>query len=307
MAAYQELYRSGELAQRAAKAGEILSDCRFCPQLCRADRLRGDTGKCHTASEALVSSYGPHFGEESPLVGSKGSGTIFLANCNLSCVFCQNYHISQMGQGQTVSSDEITHMMLALQRMGCHNINLVTPTHVVPQILGALNAAAGLGLSIPIVYNCGGYESVETLRLLEGVIDIYMPDMKYSDRENGGRYSGVEDYPEVNRASVKEMHRQVGDLQIDERGVATRGLLVRHLVLPNGIAGTEEVVRFLAEEISPDTYLNVMSQYHPSHRAHDFPELSRALNQDEYIEAVRIARRYGMERLDGVGARSVSM
>ena len=307
MAAYRELYRSGDLAQRVAKSGDILSNCRLCPRRCGADRLIGETGKCHTASEALVSSYGPHFGEEAPLVGSKGSGTISFANCNLSCVFCQNYHLSQMGQGQVVTSDEIARMMLALQGMGCHNINLVTPTHVVPQILGALNAAAGLGLSLPIVYNCGGYESVETLRLLEGVIDIYMPDMKYSDRENGGRYSGVEDYPEVNRASVKEMHRQVGDLQIDERGVATRGLLVRHLVLPNGIAGTEEVVRFLAEEISPDTYLNVMSQYRPSHRAHDFPELSRALNQEEYIEAVRIARRYGMERLDGVGARSVSM
>jgi putative pyruvate formate lyase activating enzyme len=198
-------------------------------------------------------------------------------------------------------------MMMALQEMGCHNINLVTPTHVVPQILDALNIAAGLGLSLPIVYNCGGYESVETLRLLDGVVNIYMPDMKYSDEGNGVKYSGAEDYPEMNRAAVKEMHRQVGDLQIDERGVATRGLLVRHLVLPNGIAGTEGVARFLAEEISPDTYLNVMSQYRPAHRANDFAELSRSMTQEEFIEAVRIARRHGLERLDGVRARSLPL
>lgn len=303
MPAYKQLYHSGELAKRAARAHQFLEDCSLCPQRCRVNRLSGDTGKCRTASKALVSSYEPHFGEESPLVGSKGSGTIFFANCNLSCVFCQNYHISQLGQGQTVSSDEIARMMLALQGMGCHNINLVTPTHVVPQILDALNIAVGAGLHLPIVYNCGGYESVKTLRLLDGVVDIYMPDMKYSERENASRYSGAEDYPRVNREAVKEMHRQVGDLQTGETGIATRGLLVRHLVLPNGIAGTEGVVRFIAEEVSLNTYLNVMSQYRPSHRAHDFPELSRSLTQDEFIDAVRIARRHGLERLDGVRAR----
>lgn len=307
MAAYHELYRGGELEGRAARAREILKDCCLCPHQCRVDRLSGETGKCRTTSDALVSSYGPHFGEESPLVGSKGSGTIFFTNCNLSCVFCQNYHISQLGQGEIVTNHEIARMMLALQEMGCHNINLVSPTHVVPQILDALNVASGSGLSIPIVYNCGGYESVETLRLLDGVVDIYMPDMKYSDKGNGRKYSGAGDYPEMNRAAVKEMHRQVGDLQIDERGVATRGLLVRHLVLPAGIAGTEGVVCFLAEEISTDTYLNVMSQYRPSHRACDFPELSRSLTQEEFIEAVRIARRYGMERLDGIRARSLPL
>jgi putative pyruvate formate lyase activating enzyme len=253
----------------------------------------------------VVSSYGPHFGEESPLVGSRGSGTIFFTNCNLSCVFCQNYHISQLGQGQTVTEQEIARMMLALQEIGCHNINLVTPTHVVPQILDALNIASGLGLHLPIVYNCGGYESVETLKLLHGVVDIYMPDMKYSDEGNGDRYSGAKGYPEANRAAVKEMHRQVGDMQMDDRGIATRGLLVRHLVLPEGIAGTEGVMRFLAEEISTNTYLNVMSQYRPSHRASDFPELSRSLTQQEFIEAVHIARRYGLERLDGVRARTM--
>jgi putative pyruvate formate lyase activating enzyme len=307
VAAYRELYRSGELERRAARAREVLKDCSLCPQQCRADRLSGETGKCRTASDALVSSHGPHFGEEAPLVGSKGSGTIFFANCNLCCVFCQNYHISQLGQGEVVTNNEIVRMMLSLQEMGCHNINLVTPTHVVPQILDALNIASGLGLSLPVVYNCGGYESVETLRLLDGVVDIYMPDMKYSDEGNGFKYSGARDYSQMNRMAVKEMHRQVGDLQIDERGVATRGLLVRHLVLPAGIAGTEGVVRFLAEEISSNTYLNVMSQYRPSHRAHDFGELSRSLTQEEFIEAVRIARRYGMERLDGVRARSLPL
>lgn len=303
MPAYKQLYHSGELSERAAKARGILSDCCLCPRQCRVNRLSGETGKCRSASETVVSSYGPHFGEEAPLVGSKGSGTIFFANCNLSCVFCQNYHISQLGQGQAVTSDEIASMMLALQGMGCHNINLVTPTHVVPQILDALNIAVGSGLHLPIVYNCGGYESVDTLRLLDGVVDIYMPDMKYSERENAIRYSDAEDYPRVNREAVKEMHRQVGDLQTDETGIATRGLLVRHLVLPVGIAGTEGVVRFLAEEVSLNTYLNVMSQYRPSHRAHDFPDLSRPLTQEEFIDAVRIARRHGLERLDGVRAR----
>ncbi len=307
MAAYHELYRSGELRERVAKAREILKDCCLCPHQCRVDRLSGETGKCRTASEALVSSYGPHFGEESSLVGSKGSGTIFFTNCNLACVFCQNCHISQLGKGQVVTGDEIARMMLALQEMGCHNINLVTPTHVVPQILDALNIAAGSGLSLPIVYNCGGYESVDTLQLLDGVVDIYMPDMKYSDEGNGAKYSGAKDYPQKNRAAVKEMHRQVGDLQIDERGGATRGLLMRHLVLPAGIAGTEGVARFLGEEISAETYLNVMSQYRPSHRAHDFPELSRPLTQEEFIEAVRIARRHGLGRLDGIRARSLPL
>ena len=282
------------------RARALLAECRLCPRRCRADRLSGDTGKCRTGAGALVSSYGPHFGEERPLVGRQGSGTIFFTNCNLQCVFCQNYTISQMGQGTEVRPEDIAGMMLSLQARGCHNINLVTPTHVVPQILEALDMAAGQGLCLPLVYNCGGYESVETLRLLDGIVDIYMPDMKYSDERNASLYSGVEEYPYFNRAAVKEMHRQVGDLVLDESGVAVRGLLVRHLVLPEGLAGTEGVVRFLATEISRGTYLNIMDQYHPSHRAFDFTPLSLPLRRGEFTAAVELARRYGLKRLDKV-------
>jgi len=306
MAAYRELYRSGELEERVERAWAMLRSCELCPRRCQVDRLKGETGMCRTGSEAMVSSYGPHFGEEAPLVGLHGSGTIFFTHCNLRCVFCQNYTISQLGEGRVVSKGELARMMLSLQERGCHNINLVTPTHVVPQILEALKVAAGLGLSIPLVYNCGGYESLETLRLLDGIVDIYMPDMKYSDERNARRFSGVRDYPAVNRAAVKEMHRQVGDLQLDERGVAKRGLLVRHLVLPNGIAGTKGVVRFIAEEVSRNTYLNVMAQYYPAHRAFKIPALSRGLTKQEFAEAVSLAREHGLERLDGVRPRSLA-
>jgi len=306
MAAYQELYRSGELEQRVKRARAILKSCELCPRRCRVDRLQGETGMCRTGAEAVVSSYGPHFGEEAPLVGLHGSGTIFFTHCNLRCMFCQNYTISQLGDGRVVSKGELARMMLSLQERGCHNINLVTPTHVVPQILEALNIAAGLGLLIPLVYNCGGYESLETLRLLDGIVDIYMPDMKYSDERGARRFSGVKDYPAVNRAAVKEMHGQVGDLELDERGVAKRGLLVRHLVLPHGIAGTEGVVRFLAEEVSPNTYLNVMAQYYPSHRAFKIPALSRPLTRQELAEAIGLAREHGLERLDGIKPRSLA-
>lgn len=306
MAAYQELYGTGELEERVEHARAILRSCELCPRCCRVDRLLGQTGMCRTAAEAVVSSYGPHFGEEAPLVGSRGSGTIFFTHCNLRCMFCQNYTISQLGDGRVASKGEIARMMLSLQQRGCHNINLVTPTHVVPQILEALLVAAGLGLSLPLVYNCGGYESLETLKLLDGIVDIYMPDMKYSDERNARRFSGVKGYPSANRAAVKEMHRQVGDLKIDERGVAKRGLLVRHLVLPNGIAGTEGVVRFLAQEVSTNTYLNVMAQYYPSHRAHKIPALSRPLLRQEFADAVSLAREHGLERLDGVRPRSLA-
>lgn len=305
MAAYQELYHSGELEARIERARAILECCELCPRRCRVNRLKGETGVCRTANEAAVSSYGPHFGEEAPLVGSQGSGTIFFTHCNLRCMFCQNYTISQLGDGKPASKGEIASMMLALQQRGCHNINFVSPTHVVPQILEALQVAVGLGLSIPLVYNSGGYDSMETLKLLDGIIDIYMPDMKYSDDMNARRFSGVKEYPSVNQAAVKEMHRQVGDLELDEHGVAKRGLLVRHLVLPNGIAGTEGVVRFLAQEVSLNTYLNVMAQYYPSHRAFKIPVLSRPLTREEFAQAVKLAREHGLERLDGVRPRSL--
>jgi len=297
-AAYQELYSNGELAVRIERAREILENCELCPRYCYVNRLAGERGNCSTVARAIVSSYGPHFGEEAPLVGNQGSGTIFFTNCNLKCVFCQNYHISQLGEGREVTGEELARIMFSLQERGCHNINLVTPTHVVPQILEALELAVAWGLSIPLVYNCGGYESVETLKLLEGVVDIYMPDMKYSDNETARQYSGIENYPSMNRAAVKEMHRQVGDLQIDGQGVATRGLLVRHLVLPHGLAGTADVVRFLAEEVSSNTYLNIMAQYRPYHKAFQFPSITRPLTREEFLEAVSLAQQQGLERLD---------
>jgi putative pyruvate formate lyase activating enzyme len=246
----------------------------------------------------LVSSYGPHFGEETPLVGRHGSGTIFFTYCNLHCLFCQNYTISQLGEGSPVNSEQLAGMMLSLQERGCHNINLVSPTHVVPYILEALELAAGRGLRLPLVYNTGGYDAIETLKLLDGIVDIYMPDMKYSDEKIAEELSGIKSYPEINRAAVREMHRQVGDLQLDKQGVATRGLLVRHLVLPNRLAGTGGVVGFIAREISANTYLNIMAQYHPYHKASDIPRLSRPLTEHEFEEALGLAREHGLYRLD---------
>lgn len=239
-------------------------------------------------------------GEEAPLVGRRGSGTIFFTYCNLRCVFCQNYTISQLGEGRAVDREELAGMMLSLQAKGCHNINLVSPTHVVPHILDALELAVSMGLHLPLVYNSGGYDSVETLELLDGVVDIYMPDMKYSDEKTAEQSSGIKDYPKVNKAAVKEMHHQVGDLQIDEEGVAHRGLLVRHLVLPNRLAGTQEVVRFLAQEVSTNTYLNIMAQYHPCYKAFDIPQLARPVLGQEFYEAIDLAHQQGLYRLDRV-------
>ena len=248
----------------------------------------------------MISNYGPHFGEEAPLVGKHGSGTIFFTYCNLQCVFCQNYAISQLGEGRAVDREELAGMLLSLQAKGCHNINLVSPTHVVPYIVDALELAVGKGLYLPLVYNSGGYDSVETLRLLDGIIDIYMPDMKYSDEKTAEQLSGIKDYPKVNKAAVKEMHRQVGDLQIDEQGVAHRGLLVRHLVLPDRLAGTQEVVRFLAQQVSTNTYLNIMAQYRPGYKALDIPQLARPVLGQEFYEAIDLAHEQGLYRLDKV-------
>jgi putative pyruvate formate lyase activating enzyme len=296
--AYLELHQTGELQQRAKAAERLLEPCRVCPRECLAQRLQGETGVCGVAENAMISSYGPHYGEERPLVGTGGSGTIFLAHCNLCCVFCQNYEISQEGEGQVVPVRRLAEMMLDLQRMGCHNINFVTPTHQVPQILRALPLAVEGGLQVPLVYNCGGYESLETLRILDGVFDIYMPDFKYGDSEAAKRYSNAENYPEVAKAAFQEMHRQVGDLTLDRRGIARRGLLVRHLVLPNNLAGTGEVVRFLAE-LSEDTYVNIMAQYRPCYRAHEYPPLARRPTREELEGALRLARAAGLHRLDG--------
>ena len=302
--AYLTLHQEGELGDRVAQAYERLRSCDLCPRRCGVDRRAGHRGAaCRTGERALVASAHPHFGEEAPLVGHGGSGTIFFGSCNLRCVYCQNHDISQERAGQEVEPEQLAAIMLELQALGCHNINLVSPTHVVAPILAAVYIAAQAGLRLPLVYNSGGYDAVETLALLDGVVDIYMPDMKYADAEVGRRLSGVEGYPAANQAAVCEMHRQVGDLLLDEHGVARRGLLVRHLVLPGGLAGTKAIVAFLAGEISPLTYLNVMEQYRPCYRAHEYPELSRPLARGEYEAALRLAQQAGLERLDDRRAR----
>lgn len=296
--AYLALLRSGELQRRVDEAYRLLSLCHVCAWHCKADRTAGKEGVCHTGMQARVGSAGPHPGEEDPLRGWRGSGTIFFSRCNLHCQFCQNSDISQCSSGREVEPEELAGMMLELQDLGCHNVNLVSPSHVVSQIMAALLIAAERGLRLPLVYNTGGYDSLEMLQLLDGVVDIYMPDMKYADEETARRYSKVVNYPEANQAAVREMHRQVGDLQVDDSGVATRGLLVRHLVLPEGLAGTGQIVQFLAEEISTNTYLNLMDQYRPAYKAHEYPALARPITREEYREAVQLARAAGLHRLD---------
>jgi len=296
--AYLSLLENGELQARVSRAYQMLESCELCPWTCRANRLAGKTGICHTTDRARVASYGPHLGEEDPLRGWRGSGTIFFARCNLRCQFCQNADISQADAGNEVEPEELALMMLELQEQGCHNINFVSPSHVVPQILASVLIAASAGLRIPLVYNTGGYDSLAALELLDGVIDIYMPDMKYASAQIARTYSKIRRYPEVNKAAVREMHRQVGDLQIDQDGLATRGLLIRHLVLPYGLAGTQEILRFLAEEISKDTYLNLMDQYRPAFNAGQFAKLKRPVKREEYQDAVQMASEAGLNRLD---------
>jgi putative pyruvate formate lyase activating enzyme len=295
--AYLELLRSGELAERAKRAHARLSDCDLCGRECHVDR-RKQTGSCKTGMEAIVASFGPHHGEENPLRGWRGSGTIFFSWCNLRCQFCQNDDISQKGYGQVVGSERLAAMMLELQAQGCHNINFVSPSHVVAQILAATLLAAQAGLRLPLVYNTGGYDSPTALALLDGVVDIYMPDIKYADEQVARKYSKIPNYPAVNQAAVKEMHRQVGDLDLDENGVARRGLLVRHLVMPNDLAGTAQVARFLAQEISTDTYINVMGQYRPCHKAHQYPDLNRMPTRQELQDARQAVLDAGLHRLD---------
>jgi putative pyruvate formate lyase activating enzyme len=297
--AYLTLLETGELATRVADAWRHMTDCDLCARYCHVDRLQGSKGAvCRTGEHAVVHSYGPHHGEEDPLRGWRGSGTIFFSWCNLRCVFCQNWDISHKGLGREVAADELAAMMLDLQARGCHNINLVSPSHVVAQIIAAVEIAAARGLRLPLVYNTGGYDSPEALALLDGIVDIYMPDMKYGDSRIARQYSRVRDYVAVNRAALKEMHRQVGDLVLDERGIARRGLLVRHLVLPGKLAGSEQVLTFIADELSTDTYLNLMDQYHPCYRADDYPPLDRTITPDEFAAAVQAAERHGLHRLD---------
>ncbi|MBW2623798.1 MAG: radical SAM protein, partial [Deltaproteobacteria bacterium] len=286
---YIKLYEEGLLEERIQKAAEMLKQCRVCPRECGVDRLAGEKGVCRTGSRAMVSSFSPHFGEEDPLVGTRGSGTIFITNCNHLCVFCQNYDISHLGQGQEVEPRILAGLMLELNKSGCHNINFVSPSHVVPQILEALPFAIEAGLNVPLVYNTGGYDSIETLRLLDRVFDIYMPDFKFWDNDVAMKYCRIPDYRERACEALVEMHWQAGDLALDEEGLATRGLLVRHLVLPRGLAETKSICSFLAEEISPATYVNIMGQYHPSGEASEYPELSRTLRRDELEAAKKMA------------------
>ncbi len=301
---YKAAYRSGALAQRVQQAAAILKSCSLCPRRCKVNRRRGEKGYCRGGLRPAVSSYNPHFGEEAPLVGLHGSGTIFMTHCNLRCNFCQNYDISHQGQGHEVGADRLAEMMLELQALGCHNINFVTPTHYVPQILEAVLLAAGRGLAVPLVYNTSGYDTAQTVRLLEGVFDIYMPDLKFMDAAPAEEFCDAADYPQAAQAAILEMHRQVGDLILDDQKIARRGLLVRHLVLPEGLAGTRRAMRFLAAKVSVDTYVNLMDQYRPCGEVKPHSPLSRRITPKEYEEAVVAAREEGLRRLDeGEGRR----
>lgn len=298
--AYMKLYRSGELARRAEWALERLYDCHVCPRNCGVDRMADRTAACKTGRYAQVGSYFPHFGEEDCLRGWRGSGTIFFSLCNLRCVFCQNYDVSQAGRGMETPPERLAEMMLELQARGCHNINFVTPEHVVPQVLEALPMAVEGGLRLPIVYNTSAYDSMDSLDLLDGIVDIYMPDFKFWDDRLSLRYLKAKDYPQAARRAVEEMHRQVGELSFDERGLAKRGLLVRHLVMPGEIAGVKEIMRFLAEGISRDTYVNVMGQYYPSGKVsgEKYEEINRNVTQKEVERALHAAREAGLHRID---------
>ena len=296
-AAYLKLLESGDLQGRVSEAWRHLEDCDLCARYCHMNRLETIRGAvCRTGEHAIVHSHGPHHGEEDPLRGWNGSGTIFFSWCNLRCVYCQNWDISQEGLGHAVGPEELARIMLELQAQGCHNINLVTPSHVVAQIIAAVAIAAEQGLELPLVYNTGGYDSPEALRLLDGIIDIYMPDMKYGDSTKARDFSHVRNYVEVNRAVVREMHRQVGDLVMDENGIAERGLLVRHLVLPENVSGTDKVLGFVAEKISPDTYINLMDQYRPCYRADENPPLDRRIARTEFEQAKAWAVDLGLHR-----------
>jgi len=296
--AYRGLLSSGILKKRVVEMNNKLARCDLCPRNCAVNRLGGELGICGVGQQASVSSYGPHLGEEKPLRGWNGSGTIFFSGCNLSCIYCQNADISQQLTGKPVTAEDLAGIMLELQERGCHNINLVSPTHVISQIIEAIYLAARKGLSLPIVYNTGGYDSIDTLELLDGVIDIYMPDMKYSADDPAERLSGVSDYPSVNTEAVREMHRQVGNLQLDSRGIALTGLLIRHLVLPAGLAGSRKVLGFVAREISRNTYLNIMDQYRPVYQAHKVPEIHRPVYREEYERVIELAAELGLKRLD---------
>jgi putative pyruvate formate lyase activating enzyme len=286
-----------ELKKRIERLFKILESCEICPRKCHVNRLKGEKGYCQLGYLPMVSAYHPHFGEETPLVGKYGSGTIFMTSCNLSCVYCQNYEISQLRIGEEVSFERLAEMMIELQNLGCHNINLVTPTPQVPAILKSLEIAIEKGLKIPLVYNTSSYDSLEVLKLLDGIIDIYLPDARYSDDKVALKYSNAPNYFEIMKAVIKEMHRQVGDLIVNEEGIAIRGLIIRHLVLPNKLAGSEKIFEFIAKEVSKNTFINIMDQYWPAYKAHQYPELSRRITKEEFQEAINLAKKFGLKRI----------
>ena len=303
--AYEELEKKGKLAQRIEQAYSIFEDCRLCPRECGVNRLKGEMGFCRAPTRPVIFSSHPHFGEEIPLVGQHGSGTIFFSNCNLRCIFCQNWPISHEGRGKEVQDEDLADVMMNLQQMGCHNINFVTPTHVMPNILNATRIALKKGLRLPLVYNTSGYERFEILKLLDGIVDIYLPDMKYMDADQAEKYSaGASDYPEVAKKAIAEMNRQVGELLVDEQGVAIRGLMIRHLVMPNRVAGTEKFTKWVAENLPKSTYVNIMPQYRVEYKAFDYPEIGRGITVQEFLEAIDWAEQYGLTNLD---SRSVAV
>ncbi len=296
--AYLKLARTGELEARARALREIYRSCRLCPRQCGVNRLQGEKGVCGSTARTKVFSAHPHFGEEPPITGRRGSGTVFFSHCNLLCVFCQNWEINHRGDGSFHSDEELARLLLSVQNMGCHNLNLVTPTHLLPNIISALRHAASRGFRLPVVYNCGGYESLEAVKLLDGIVDIYLPDFKYMDGNVAARLSsGAADYPERAAEAIAEMHRQVGVLQVDERGVARRGLLIRHLVLPDNLAGTDRFVKWVAEKLSRDTWVNIMGQYRPEHQARKHPPLDRRITWAEHRRALAWAREAGLVRV----------
>ena len=297
--AYGYLEKEGQLARRIQSAYAIYEECRLCPRECGVNRLKGEEGFCRATSKPMVYSAHPHYGEEVSLVGNGGSGTIFFSNCNLRCVFCQNWPIAHEGRGKRISDDDLAKIMLYIQKIGCHNINLVTPTHYMPNILKATRIAYNKGLQIPLVYNTSGYESAEILKFLDGVVDIYLPDMKFMDADQAEIYmAGASDYPEVGTKALHEMHRQVGLHKTDENGIALRGLMIRHLVMPNRVAGTEKFIRWVAANLPKSTYVNIMHQYHVDYKAFDYPKIRRSITAEEYLEAMAAAEKYGLTNLD---------
>ena len=299
---YLELHRTGELKKRGEELWTMMKNCKLCPRQCGANRLKGDRGVCHASSELEIAAYHPHFGEERPLVGRGGSGTIFLTNCSLRCVFCINWEISQGEKGEPKSIEDMADMMLYLQKIGCHNINFVTPTHYSPHIILAVDKAAEQGLRLPIVYNTCGWERVEILKKLNGIVDIYLPDFKYSDGGMAAKYSSAAvTYPDVTKQALLEMHRQVGVAKPAADGIMYRGLMIRHLVMPNNVSGTKEVIRWIADNLPKDTYLNIMSQYRPMYKAFEYPEIARKITRKEYADALNWAKEAGLTNLDVQG------